>query len=92
MKMDSYNSLMEYLKAQDQNTDWDNTYVLAENLLDGSYFNGEPIDRDDYYMVVEANKTINFMEYKEQRYVPVFTATVMHEERIVTIFGFTLLE
>ena len=90
--MNSFESLLEVLKNQNPQLDWDNIHLLAENTLDGTFFHHVLLDRDDYFMIMNADGTLNYMECMEIRYLPMFTATVQHEDKIITIFGFSKME
>jgi len=86
--MNSYESILKKLKERDSITDWDNLYLLMENTLDGTFFNKEKISRDDYYMLINRNGTLNYLAFKNEKYSPLFTLTIEHEEKIVMVFGF----
>ena len=88
MEVNSYTGLLETLKNQNTGIDWETTFLLAENTLEGSFFHGKQITTEDYYMVVNADGTLNYMQHGEDQYLPLFTATVLHEDKVVTVFGF----
>lgn len=87
--MSSYDGLLEIIKNQNQQIDWDRTSVLMENTLDGTFLDGEEVTRDDYFMLVNADGQINYMESKGFQYTPMFILDFMHEDKIVKVFGWT---
>lgn len=90
--MNSYEALLENLKKENTQIDWDDMSILMENTLDGTFLDGKLVDRDDYYMIVNKDGTLNFMAYEEQVYLPLFTATFMFEDKVVMVFTFNKQE